>query len=253
MRTILRWTMRLVLPLLVLLAGPAATVATGMADVDQPWWQGRRGGSFGHAPTPEAHPDAVVQVYGARTRGWRGAFAVHTWLAMKPEGADAYTRYEVIGWRYFRGTSPLAEQQTAQPDGWWFGSAPALLLDLRGGAAEAAIPRIREAVASYAYPDFYRTWPGPNSNTFTAHVGRSVPELGLDLPPTAIGKDFRLVPVDLSPSGGGLQFSILGALGVLVSPEEGLEVNVLGLSLGIDPLEPALRLPGLGLVWPGRE
>ena len=40
----------------------------------------------------------VVQVYGGRTFGWRGAFAVHTWLAAKPAGADRYLRYEVIGW-----------------------------------------------------------------------------------------------------------------------------------------------------------
>ena len=45
------------------------------------------------------HPEAIVQVYASRTFGWRGAFAVHTWVAAKPAGADRYTRYEVIGWR----------------------------------------------------------------------------------------------------------------------------------------------------------
>jgi hypothetical protein len=37
-------------------------------------------------------------------------------------------------------------------------------------------------------------------------------------------------------------------LGVIVAPEEGLEINVLGLSLGVDVADPALRLPGLGRV-----
>ena len=47
-----------------------------------------------------------------------------------------------------------------------------------------------------------------------------------------------------------MQVSLFGLLGVIVAPEEGLEVNVLGLSLGVDVAEPALRLPGLGRVGP---
>jgi uncharacterized protein DUF3750 len=65
-----------------------------------------------------------------------------------------------------------------------------LLLDRRGPDADTIIDKIRAAVASYLYPHAYRAWPGPNSNTFTAHVARQVPELGLGLPANAIGKDF---------------------------------------------------------------
>ena len=39
----------------------------------------------------------------------------------------------------------------------------------------------------------YTAWPGPNSNTFVATVLAAVPETGVTLPATAIGKDF---PVD---------------------------------------------------------
>ena len=53
-----------------------------------------------------------------------------------------------------------------------------------------------------------------------------------------------------APSGTGVQVSLLGLLGVIVAPEEGLEFNVLGLSLGVDVAEPALRLPGLGRIGP---
>ena len=53
----------------------------------------------GLAPEPAATREAVVQVYGARTWGWRGNFGVHTWVAVKPADAPAYTVYEVIGWR----------------------------------------------------------------------------------------------------------------------------------------------------------
>ena len=121
-------------------------------------------------------------------------------------------------------------------DGRWFGSAPELLADIRGGGVDAVVARIVRAVHAYPYHDSYRVWPGPNSNTFTAFVLRQVPELRADLPPHAIGKDYlgpRLFA--RSPSGTGLQASAFGALGVLAGVEEGLELNVLGLTFGIDP------------------
>ena len=103
-------------------------------------------------------------------------------------------------------------------------------------------------MTAYPYPTSYRTWPGPNSNTFTAYVGRAVPGLRLDLPSTAIGKDYLPGPAlaGLSPSGTGVQLSLLGLAGVLVGWEEGIEVNVLGLAFGLDVKRPALKLPALG-------
>jgi hypothetical protein len=90
-------------------------------------------------------------------------------------------------------------------------------------------------------------WPGPNSNTFVAFVARQVPELALDLPPTAIGKDY-LGPslVARAASGTGYQFSLFGLLGLTLAKEEGLEFNLLGLTFGIDAAEPALKLPMIG-------
>jgi hypothetical protein len=134
------------------------------------------------------------------------------------------------------------------PDNYWFGSRPGLLADLRGAGVDEVIAKVEAAVASYPYRDRYRTWPGPNSNTFIAHIARVVPELRLDLPPTAIGKDFLTdgALVGWSPSGRGAQLSIFGLAGVLVGWEEGLEVNLLGLTFGIDLKEPALKLPGVG-------
>jgi hypothetical protein len=76
--------------------------------------------------------------------------------------------------------------------------------------------------------------------------------LGLDLPPTAIGKDYLgLTSVAASsPSGTGFQVSLAGVLGLMIGVEEGLEVNVLGLSFGIDPLDLAIKLPGIGRLGP---
>jgi hypothetical protein len=225
---------------LLLLAG-CATLAR-----DPNWWQARRDSS-GQAPDPAVTPEAVIQVYAARTVGWKGVLGVHTWIALKRSGAPAYARYEVIGWGVDRGAPALRVNRTG-PDNYWFGSRPGLLVDLRGAGVDALIDRVEEAVRAYPYPSAYRTWPGPNSNTFTAFVGRAVPELRLDLPPTAVGKDFLPggAPVSVAPSGTGIQLSLLGLAGVLVGWEEGVEVNLLGLTFGLDWNRPALKLPGLG-------
>ncbi|HZQ61741.1 MAG TPA: DUF3750 domain-containing protein, partial [Casimicrobiaceae bacterium] len=106
------------------------------------------------------------------------------------------------------------------------------------------------AVEAYPFVDTYHSWPGPNSNTFVAHVARSVPALRLDLPANAIGKDFLplTAPMARAPSGTGVQFSVLGLFGFILALEEGVELDVLGLCVGVDFARPALRVPGLGRI-----
>jgi hypothetical protein len=242
------WPGALWIAVLVLVVLPAGA-ATGCAMLGRPgsWWEARRDSSA-QAPDPNGTPEAVVQVYAARAVGIRGALGVHSWIAVKATGAAAYMRYEVVGWGVGRGGTRAVRVNRSGPDNYWFGSRPEKLVDLRGPEADALIARIEEAVRSYPYPDSYRTWPGPNSNTFIAHIGRAVPELRLDLPPTAIGKDY--LPgggvAAWSPSGTGVQISLFGLLGVLVGLEEGLEVNVLGLTVGVDVKAPGIKLPGIG-------
>lgn len=235
----------------LLLIGPLAVIAQGDVTPRGAWgWASRE--SSGQAPDPSVERGAVVQVYGARTVGWRGAFAIHTWIATKRSDEDAYTVHHVIGWRVFRGGRAVVSQR-GTPDAHWFGAYPELLADRRGEHVDALIDRLEAAVAAYPWPDTYRAWPGPNSNTFTAFVARRVPELALDLPPTAIGKDWlEAGPFARTPSGSGWQLSLLGLLGVAVGLREGMELNLLGLNVGIDVDDLVLRLPGLGRVGPWR-
>jgi hypothetical protein len=227
-------------------------LAVGRSVVAQDWRTASRA-PVGLAPAPATTPEAVVQVYGARTVGWKGAFGVHTWVAVKPASAEDYTVYEVIGWRLRWADSVVAIHHRA-PDGRWFGAEPELYAYKRGAEAEALIPRIDAAARAYPYPKDYSAWPGPNSNTFVAWIARAVPELDVDLPPTAIGKDFlNNSIVGSAPSGRGFQFSLAGLLGFTASGVEGLEVNVLGLSFGLNPFDPALRLPLIGRLGPARE
>lgn len=197
------------------------------------------------APDPAQLVDvAIVQVYAAATYGWRGFFAVHPWIIVKRGAETAYTRYDVVGWR----APHVVQRNYALPDGLWYGATPELLVEHRGEDAEAMIDDIEAAVRSYPFPNQYRSYPGPNSNTFLAHIGREVPALKLDLPANAIGKDYRALtsPLGVSPSGSGVQLTLLGLLGVSVGVQEGIEFNVLGLNFGIDLNTPALRLPFWG-------
>jgi hypothetical protein len=240
--------MKVLLVALALLFLLPIAFAAGQSDrpADVPWYAARRDTS-GQAPDPLTTRDAVIQVYSARAVGWRRVLAVHTWIVVKPAGADRYSRYEVMGWGVGQGAPAVRVDRTG-PDNYWFGAHPALLVDLRGEGVDALIEKVKAAVERYPYPASYVTWPGPNSNTFTAFVAREVPELGLALPPTAIGKDFLAggALFGWAPSGTGLQLSLFGLAGLTLAKTEGLEINLLGFTFGISAFPPALKLPGIG-------
>ena len=158
----------------------ASLWATSVALEPEPF---REGG----APDPATVSDPIVQVYGADVWGFRGKFAIHTWVATKSENADTYTIYQVIGWRQRRG-QPVLSISDGDPDRPWFGSPAVLLHEIRGTDASTLIEKIQGAVADYPFADEYKMWPGPNSNSFVAWIGLEVPELGLDLPAKAIGQ-----------------------------------------------------------------
>src|SRR5687768_17823049 len=95
----------------------------------------------GLAPDPISTPEAVVQVYAARTISWRGYFGVHTWVAVKRAGATEFTIHEVIGYRLRRAGTAVVSRVRA-PDARWFGAHPQLLRDVRGAGVDALIERI---------------------------------------------------------------------------------------------------------------
>lgn len=156
--------------------------------------------SAGLAPDPASHPEAVVQVYAADTWGWRGRFAVHTWISVKRAGDNVYTVYDVVGWRQRWGRPVVGASQDV-PDRHWFGAKPQLVADLRGEQAGKLIDKVEQAVNDYPWKDEYRVFPGPNSNTFIAWIGSQVPELDLSLPFSAIGSSYILWNRQNTPTG----------------------------------------------------
>ena len=248
LRHLLRWAL-VVFTLYFLPVGYQLAVYYLDQDRTVPWWSQRRDSSS-QAPDPAATRDAIIQVYAARAVRWRGALGVHTWIATKRPDEGFYQRVEVMGFALRWGNQSV-RIRTGTPDQYWYGSRPLLLREIRGGEeVNRLIDRIHHAARNYPYTRRYAIWPGPNSNTFTAHIGRTVPELSLDLPSTAIGKDYPTGGglVQTPPSGKGLQLTFGGLLGLLVAPEEGVEMNLLGLTAGIDLSPPAIKLPGVGRI-----
>lgn len=210
-------------------------------------WQTAPKYSAGIAPDPLKNKDqAIIQVMIAKTYGWRGYFAVHPWIIFKRSGETGFTRYEVVGW----GGGTVIRKNRLVADGFWYGSRPEIIVDKRGKGVDMMIDQVIAAIKTYPYPNTYRSYPGPNSNSFIAHIGREVPALKLDLPANAIGKDYRPIsdPVGMTPSGRGIQVNLFGLLGISLGLEEGIEFNVLGLNFGVDFNRPALRVPSVGRI-----
>jgi len=234
------------LGILALFLFPLAVHAALYAGKDRPKsFRDADWSSVGMLPPATADHAARLLVFTGRTGRWKGIFAVHSWVVFKPENALRWSRYDVVGWG-----EPVRSNGWA-PDGRWFGDAPRVLVDVRGAAAAALIPKVEAAITAYSYSHYgdYRIWPGPNSNTFTATVLRAVPELAATLPPNAVGKDFRPFPyLGRTDSGTGVEASLWGLLGVKVGWIEGVEINFLGLVAGLDLRHPAVKLPGFGRV-----
>jgi hypothetical protein len=194
---------------------------------------------------PEAGDDKIARVYilSARTGGLKGAFSTHSWLVLKPKGATRYDRYDVVGWG-----RPVRKNAYAA-DARWYSNRPMIDHMITGGVAEKLIPAIERAVANYPWQNKgdYSLWPGPNSNTFVASIIRAVPEFDARTPTTAVGRDFpvngRWINFDRS---GSLRISTGGYAGLVLGPQDGLEVNFLGLVAGINPMKLQVKIPAFG-------
>lgn len=89
----LKWFAMLAI-LLPIAAGAALSYAHGWA----PSWRSANWSSAGLLPQAASVPEARVMILAARTGRWKGIFAEHMSLVLKPAGATQWTRYDVVGW-----------------------------------------------------------------------------------------------------------------------------------------------------------
>jgi hypothetical protein len=164
--------------------------------------------------------------------------ARHPWLAVRRAGEAEWTLYEVPSTT--STSDPFQHSPYLDPilHKVWRGAEADRAADCIEHHAEAIIRDI---------DDHYVFYPGPNSNTFGDRILRAC-DLHASLPSTAIGKDWRgWIGAGVTSEGTGLQLET-PLVGVKLGLKEGVEIHVIGLSIGIDFWPPAIILP----LGPGR-
>lgn len=241
----MRLARRLFLAIFILFLLPALATAGWWSLRDRPVsWRAADWTTSGLLKPAVADEDAAIYVLGARTGGLKGAFSLHCWIVLKRKGAAAYERYDKVGWGL-----PIRRNAYAA-DGRWYSNMPTILHEVHGEDAERLMSRVDAAIASYPHAGRgdYRMWPGPNSNSFVAHVLRAVPALGATMPSNAVGRDYApgLLSVDWASEARDLHATLGGLFGFTVGATSGVEIHFLGLVAGLDLLRPALKIPAYG-------
>ncbi|PSM18192.1 DUF3750 domain-containing protein [Nitratireductor sp. StC3] len=233
-----------VLGVVVLFALPAVGTALWWSLVDRPAsWRSADWSSSGLLPAPK-NVDAAIYVLAARTGGFKGAFSSHSWIVLKRPDRQDYDRYDKVGWGL-----PVRHNGFVA-DGYWYSNPPRIVQAITGEAAASLLPVVEAAIATYPFAGRgdYRIWPGPNSNSFVAHVLRRVPQLDVALPANAVGRDYApgLASVSLSPDRRDLHVTLGGFAGLAVGRRHGFEIHLFGLVAGVDIVRPALKIPAYG-------
>ena len=232
--------------ILALFLFPLAVHAAIYASKDRPAsFRDADWSSVGMLPPASADHEARMLVFTGRTGRWKGIFAVHSWVVLKPENAATWTRYDVVGWGQPVRTNGWA------PDARWFGDTPRILLDVHGPQAADPHPEGQGGDRRLRLQRVRRLSGLARAEQQYVHRGglRAVPELKATLPSNAVGKDFRALPyAGLTDSGTGIELSLWGLLGMKLGWVEGVELNFMGLVTGLDLRHPALKLPGFGRI-----
>lgn len=126
---------------------PGLAAAGLWATRDRPAdWREARWTSSHALPDPATSRAARVTIFAATTGGFKGAFAVHSWIVVKRENGARYDRYDVVGW------GQPVRKNAYEPDGYWYSNPPAKVWEASGPEAEALIPRIETAIDLFRHP-----------------------------------------------------------------------------------------------------
>ncbi len=241
----MRFVIRLVIFIGVVFILPTLATVAWWSLQDRPvTWREAQWGSADVLEPAGANREAAVYVMAARTGGMKGAFSLHCWIVLKRPGASEYERYDKVGWG-----SPI--RKNGYPaDAYWYSNTPEIVHQLHGAEAEAVLDDIDAAIADYPFSKAgdYHIWPGPNSNSFVAHVVRSVPQMGARMPSNAVGRDYApgAASFDWDPQRHDFKATLGGLLGVAAGAGSGIELQFLGLVAGMDFARPALLIPAYG-------
>ena len=184
-----------------------------------------------------------VAVLSGTMPGVFGDVARHSWIVANvrdPSGAFRYRRFEWLG--------GAAATDSDNPFDYFGDGEVAIHGVITDDPAQiATMVACLERETRLYHDANCGCWPGPNSNTFADGLIR-VCGLGIELPATALGRDYR-GPVGASITEGrtGVQLETWVG-GVKLGVKEGVSADLAGLSLGVHFWPPGIEVP----VDPGR-
>lgn len=176
---------------------------------------------------------------------WYSRFADHTFFDLRTRADGPWVRLEVLNGKSGVRVVPLDDGEAFEDTRWTRGVE---VLAARTGDKAGATARalLQKGHAQHArYMEGYRAWPGPNSNTFAESLLRSVPGIEARLDHNAVGKDWAWpARAGVSGTNAGVELET-PIFGLQVGAVEGVEVHLLGLTLGVGLLPPTLQVPFL--------
>lgn len=214
-------------------------------------------------PTDEPYLVVVNSVRLPDYMQWYTRFAEHTWIDIKDGGSDSWRRLEVSGQNTGVEMDAISEVDAMDPNRW--DNRVSILETLTGKDAQEAIPTLlylAETESDFGHSVFslgidggwsssktppeerpYEAWPGPNSNTFVTALVEGTTGLHAELHHNAVGKDYpRTFRAGVTSAGWGLEVDT-SYLGAGLGLRQGLELHLMGLSIGIGLWPPALKVP----------
>ena len=226
---------------------PAAGTAAWWVTLERPSsWRTADWSASGVLPTADTIDGPAIFLMAARTGGLKGAFSVHCWIVIKRDHGAGYDRYDKVGW------GRPVRKNSYEPDGRWYSNTPVIIASVSGSEAARLVAKAETAIDAYPYREYgdYTIWPGPNSNSFVAHVIKAVPEMGAQLPPNAVGRDFApgLASFDIADDWQDMHATFGGLIGFAAGVRSGLEFHFFGLVAGLDFVRPAIKIPAYGRV-----
>ena len=167
-------------------------------------------------------------------------FATHSYVDYREDTNAPWHRVEVKTPKSGVVMTKLKDGEADNKERW--GERVRILSQSNG----AKYPNVFRDIRFFArnYDDsVYRSYPGPNSNTFVEKLARKVDGVNVILDHNAIGKE---VGFHLGKTNGGTGLEAQTPVaGIALGVKEGVEVSVLGLSAGINLWPPAVRIPFL--------
>jgi hypothetical protein len=137
-----------------------------------------------HRPARQAYPRHILKVeLRAAPLPFIGAIAVHCWFVVAGE------RWEVWQTKNAGGTCIGHVHRGLKPPEDGVGGGPSHVVARWEGDAAQRIAAVLNQVEKYPYRERYRSWPGPNSNTFVAWVLREA-RVEHRLPWRALGRNY---------------------------------------------------------------